>query len=253
MVIEDYSARSRMSDVSPRIALASISLFQADELKEMISTATALGVKTSMHLSEDATALFLKESNVVPHTIEHGSHISDQQFLFLRDRGVYWIPTLAVYYTNRAAATERWGKTASTFQRALKIEGLKIACGGDTGTFPHGDNALEMKLMVRLGADWKSVLQWATLSGWECVRGMQWEGQKGRERIERITQLQEDVRLTGDNDVPFGAIKEGFAADIIATRLDLEEDFENAVDPANISFVMKGGKLFKRDGKEVSQ
>lgn len=253
MVNEDYSVRSRMSDVSPRIASTSISLFQADELKEMISTAMALGVKTAMHLKENETVLLLQENNVVPHTIEHGSHISEQQLLFLRDRGVYWIPTLAAYYTNRATASAMWRETSSTFQRALKVEGLKIACGGDTGVFLHGDNALEMKLMVQLGADWRSVLQWATLSGWECVRGIQWEGQKGRERIERITQLQEDVRITGDNDVPFGAIKEGFAADIIATRFDFEEDFDKAVDPSSISFVMKGGRVFKRDGKEVTQ
>lgn len=239
-----------MSDVSPRIASKSIPLFHADELKEIISTATALGVKTAIHLNEDVTAILLKNNNIVPHSIEHGTTISEQRLLFLRDQGIHWVPTLAAYYTHRAAG--RWEQAASTFQRALRIEGLKIACGGDTCVFPHGENALEMKLMVRLGADWRSVLQWATLSGWECVRGMQWEGQKGCQRINRISELQEDVRITGDNDMPFGAIRAGFAADIIATRFDPEEDFEKAVDASSISFVMKGGKVFKRDGKEVS-
>ena len=37
------------------------------------------------------------------------------------------------------------------------------ACGGNTGVFSYDENALEMKLMVWLGVDWKRVLKWATL------------------------------------------------------------------------------------------
>ena len=246
---EDYPARSRMGDVSSRIASTAIPTFHLDELEEIISTANALGVKTAIHLSEDATALLFDNSQVIPHSVEHGTNISEEGLHVLRNRSIYWVPTLAAYYT---LDSQRWERASLIFQRALTIEGLKIACGGDTGVFSHGDNALELKLMVRLGADWRSVLQWATLCGWECVRGLQWEGQKGQVRIDRISQLQEDARLTGDNDVPFGAIKTGFAADIIATNFDLEEDFEKAVDSHSISFVMKGGRVFKREGKEVS-
>lgn len=47
------------------------------------------------------------------------------------------------------------------------------ACSGNTGVFSHNENALEMKLMVWLGVDWKRVLKWATLGGWECLRSMQ--------------------------------------------------------------------------------
>lgn len=246
---EDYPVRSRMKDVSSRIASTAIPTFHADELEEIISTANALGVKTAIHLSEDITALLLRDTQVVPHSVEHGTNLSEEGLLVLRNRNIYWVPTLAAYYT---LDSQRWERAKSLFQRALIIEGLKIACGGDTGVFPHGENALEMKLMVRVGADWKSVLQWATLCGWECVRGAQWDGQKGQERINRIPQLEEDARITGENDVPFGAIKEGFAADIIATDFKFEEDFEKAVDSCSISFVMKGGRVFKRGGKEVA-
>ena len=55
----------------------------------------------------------------------------------------------------------------------------------------------------------------------------------------------------GDNDVPFGVVRKGFAADIIATSGDLERDFDNAVDQKSIVFVMKGGKVYKRDGREL--
>jgi len=106
--------------------------------------------------------------------------------------------------------------------------------------------------MVRLGANVKDVLQWGTLHGWECVRGLDWEGDSGAVRISNIPSLKEDMRVTGDNDVPFGVLAKGFAADIIATGYDPEKDFEKAVDATGISFVMKAGKVYKMDGKEVA-
>ena len=57
--------------------------------------------------------------------------------------------------------------------------------------------------------------------------------------------------MVGDNEVPFGVLRRGFAADIIATSGDLENDFERAVDKDSIVFVMKGGRIFKRDGKPL--
>jgi imidazolonepropionase-like amidohydrolase len=126
----------------------------------------------------------------------------------------------------------------------------KIACGGDTGVFSHGDNALEMKLMVKLGADWRKVLRWCTLGGWECIRSMGWEGEQGRDRLKNIGLLRESARVVGDNEVPFGAIRKGFAGDIIATSGNLEKDFDLAVSVDSIKFVMKGGRLFKRGGLE---
>ncbi|KAJ8472336.1 hypothetical protein ONZ51_g8581 [Trametes cubensis] len=110
-----------------------------------------------------------------------------------------------------------------------------------------------MKLMVRLGADWRLVLRWATLGGWQCVRSMRWEGEDGAARLARVGMLQEAAAAVGDNEVPFGIVKKGFVADIIATRGDFRTDFENAVDKANITFVMKGGRIYKLGGRERSQ
>lgn len=126
-----------------------------------------------------------------------------------------------------------------------------IACGGDTGVFAHGDNALELKLMARLGAPAKQVLKWATLGGWRLVRSAAWEGDAGARRLERVEELREDPRVVGDNEVPFGVIAKGFAADIIALDGDLESEFEKAVSKESVKFVMKGGRIFKKDGLEV--
>lgn len=56
----------------------------------------------------------------------------------------------------------RWGtlaRASQVFKAALE-EGMKtIACRWDTGVFSHGENSLEMVLMVRLGSDWRKVMR----------------------------------------------------------------------------------------------
>ncbi|KIJ54064.1 hypothetical protein M422DRAFT_201167 [Sphaerobolus stellatus SS14] len=248
-VYGDYSPRSRLGSSSAVLSRQAIATFLPDEIQEMIMTARLLGVKTSIHLKEDNTARLLAIAS--PNSIEHGQKIGDDKFELMKRHGTFWVPTLSAYYTLDSTGLGLWSEASATFKRALKIDGLKIACGGDTGVFPHGENALELKLMVSLGADPKTVLQWATLHGWQCIRGLQWEGEEGQKRINKLPQLKEDTRITGDNDMPFGVIGKGFAADIIATSLDPEKEFDKAVSATNITFVMKGGRIFKQDGKEV--
>lgn len=254
-----------MADADPITAAQSYPTFTEDELNAMISEAHRLGVKVAAHASRSLSWTTLNGLNHRVSTIEHAYEIGELfekassgsrllEDLPLRSVGnVTWVPTLATYYT-LGQTSGIWEKAAKSFQTVLSKaspEDLSIACGGDTGVFAHGDNALEMKIMVRLGADWRMVLKWATLGGWECIRSMRWEGEEGLERLGRVEELGEDARIVGDNEVPFGAIKKGFAADIIATNGDLENDFESAVDKTNISFVMKGGKVYKLDGKEL--
>ena len=188
------------------------------------------------------------------NSIEHGTGLTKNDLTYLSEHNVTWNPTLAAY-ASFSYPDARWKTIQDIFQNALDVPGLKIACGGDTGVFAHGENALEMKWMVRLGAKWNHVLRWATLHGWQCIRGLDWEGEAGEKRLAEImsdTTTEEQGARAGDNDVPFGWIRAGFAADIIATSGDLETDFEKAVSPESIAFVMKGGQVVKSDGKEVA-
>ncbi|CAL1694750.1 unnamed protein product [Somion occarium] len=259
----DYRFRAEMTQVSPQTASESLDTFNTDELHAIVQTAHKLGVKVAAHTDGKSSweGLISPDSSYQVDSVEHGHSVGESSFFrrspddyVARDTGIrqptVWIPTLSVYYT-LGKDTPMWKQAASTFTRAIKASDLnvKIACGGDTGTFAHGDNSLEMKLMVHLGADWKTVLRWGTLGGWECIRSMRWEGQKGKERLAKIHELREDARVVGDNEVPFGAVKQGFAADIIATDGDLTQDFERAVDKGSIVFVMKGGRVYKRDGQ----
>jgi len=101
--------------------------------------------------------------------------------------------------------------------------GVRFACGGDTGTYPHGQGAREMELMVQAGLPLEFVLESCTVGGWEACGG----------------------DLSG---MRFGWFEKGARADIIALRTDPRED-KKAL--RTVDFVMKDGAIWKRDGKGV--
>lgn len=193
-----------------------------------------------------------------------------------------WVPTLAAYFTiavdnpDNQEARLRWERCVDSFKEAMKMRkrrqsagggeeeerGLEnLACGGDTGGFPHGQNALEMVLMRKLGAPWERVLGWATYGGWKCVRGMDWEGFEGERRLEmaerRALQFGKSRFLPNkmhlERETPFGVLRVGWAADLVAVEGKLDgspEEFEAAL-THGVKFVMKGGRIYLKDGQEV--
>jgi imidazolonepropionase-like amidohydrolase len=247
-----------MADVSRATASASIPTFSRPELQVILQTAAQYGTKVAAHSTERPSVSSLLALGV--HSIEHApweSLVAGLEGVKITDASssTHWVPTLSVMYTTREVdGGKRWAQISKSFQQALAAGFDRIACGGDTGPFPHGENALEMRLMVKLGADWRRVIQWGTLGGWKCVRSMRWEGKEGSDRLTRAEALVdggEDIRVVGDNEVPFGAIRRGWAADIVAIDGDLEKDFDNAVGVDSVKFVMKGGRIFKSGGVEI--
>ncbi|KAG2141087.1 hypothetical protein DEU56DRAFT_283261 [Suillus clintonianus] len=251
-IYADYPIRSRASEVSRRVGAASMRTFELDEVQAMIYTAHAYGVKVAAHATNRSTIIPL--INLKVDSIEHGYEMGTpaitavEMFEEYKGHETKYVPTLAAYYTMSQGKGEIWDHAVNSFKAALRLNLDNIACGGDTGVFTHGANALELSLMVRLGADWKKVLKWATLGGWECVRSRMWEGEAGKTRLAQVGDLKEDPRIVGDNEVPFGAVRRGFIADLIATPGNFAADFEGAVSAESIQFVMKGGRIYKRDG-----
>ncbi|KAG1799025.1 uncharacterized protein HD556DRAFT_1231790 [Suillus plorans] len=211
IVTSHYAVRSRASEVSRRVGAASMATFDYDELRAMICTAHAYGVKVAAHATNRSTIIPLISLGVdsIEHAYDMFAPDSTVVEMFEEYAGhkTKYVPTLAAYYTMTQGKGEIWDRAANSFKAALELDLDNISCGGDTGVFAHGANALELSLMVRLGADWKKVLRWATLGGWE-----------------------------------------GFIADLIATPGNFAADFEGAVSAESIQFVMKGGKIYKRDG-----
>ncbi|KAF9478898.1 hypothetical protein BDN70DRAFT_879394 [Pholiota conissans] len=274
-IYADYSCRARMADVSSSTATESIATFNKDELAAMINTAHARGVKVCAHANTAGAINTLLDLGV--DSIEHGvglyDHPSGDNTLlrkFTKANGATtWVPTLAALYTLYATnggsefARKRWEAGQATFTATLRAGMENIACGGDTGVFTHGANALELVLMRSLGAGWAQVLSWATYGGWKCVRGMDWEGPGGERRMQAL-----EIGLAGllgkchnpaynkgelERGVPFGAIRAGWAADLVGVVGTLDgsiEDFEKAL-TTGVSFVMKGGKIYKQGSQEV--
>ncbi|KIM82217.1 hypothetical protein PILCRDRAFT_471986 [Piloderma croceum F 1598] len=172
----DYRFRSRLADDSAVVG--------PDELEVIIDTAHSYGVKLAAHATNHETIKILLLLNI--DSIEHDYCMYlDEALSNLFQPSSKWVPILSAYHTMSDGQDDGpWRAAKQAFKQAIATGMDKIACGGDTGVFSHGDNALEMKLTVKLGADWR-MLRWCTLGGWECIWPMGWEGEQGRDRLKK--------------------------------------------------------------------
>ncbi|KZT51863.1 hypothetical protein CALCODRAFT_487574 [Calocera cornea HHB12733] len=251
-IYADYGFRSRMGAIAPKIAVANRPLWAEEEMKMMIDTAHALGVRVAAHASLAESIKVVARLGV--DTVEHGYEADQEALDAMAKYGTIWVPTLGAYYTMRSAGNDwKWQKAQATFKKGLATKGLKIAVGGDTGVFSHGQNCLEMQLMHQMGMPWKDVLHAATIVSWEAIRGMEFHGEESEANLEILVKAAQSssAEKYGDNALPFGNLRPGYAADIIATSGDLENAFDEAIEPKKIEFVMKGGKVYKPEGQAV--
>ena len=100
-----------------------------------------------------------------------------------------------------------------TYRTAIKA-GARIVYGSDSATYPHGDNARQFSVYVDLGMSPMEAIQSAT------------------------TVAAESLGMVGDT----GAVAAGYFADVIAVEGDPLEDVSVL---ENVTFVMKGGQVYK--------
>ncbi|KAF4573685.1 hypothetical protein EYR36_008203 [Pleurotus pulmonarius] len=293
-IYANYRVLSRLSaSSSSSLAKLSFPTFTAAEMQAIISAAHSVVspitdrpvIRVAAHATNYATVRTLLELGI--DSIEHGTDMFDfPQRLppavhgttptddtkvetiarLFQQSGATWVPTLAAYHTlaggqsAQAGELDAWARGARTFRAALPyISGehapdtprMRVAVGGDTGVFAHGRNALEMRLMVQLGAGWRDVLAWATIGGWACITGHD---------AERVAQ--EEPGLFQDADAgdspPFGALRPGWAADIVGLAGDLEAAEDPVAEFARMThrdmgvrLVMKAGTVYRWEGEEV--
>lgn len=153
------------------------------------------------------------------HTLEHGYFANEELFRLMQAKGTIFVPTLAVceiLHRKRFKAIMQQTKLAHDL-------GVRLACGGDTGTYPHGENVRELELMIEAGVPIADVLESCTVGGWESC---------GKD-------------LCG---LRFGWFEEGCRADIIALGAS---PFKDKSALRDIRFVMKDAKIWKLDGKAI--
>jgi len=159
-------------------------------------------------------------------TVDHGSMLDDEAVPMLKgSSSTYYVPTL---YTSDVIDTsasvpesekerERQIKDAQYvgFRRALAA-GLPIGVGSDAAVIPHGQNAHELSVRVRLGEKPMAALVSAT----------------------RV-----NAEILGWSD-RIGTVEKGKLADIVAVPGDPLADI-TAVE--RVGFVMKGGTIHRDD------
>jgi imidazolonepropionase-like amidohydrolase len=142
--------------------------FSIDELTLIVETAKSSGRPTVAHAATDEGMRRAILAGV--EMIEHGDGASSETFELMKSKHVALCPTLAAGYSiltyggwdpaNQPEPTRIVNKKKS-FKAALDA-GVIISAGGDVGVFPHGDNVLELEMMVEYGMTPLQVLQSVT-------------------------------------------------------------------------------------------
>jgi imidazolonepropionase-like amidohydrolase len=157
-------------------------------------------------------------------SVDHADQLSEATMQAMKEKQIYAVPTFAIveYFADHAAtparaAAERAQQAyhAAEFKKQLAA-GVPMAVGSDVGPFPHGTQARELELMVVYGMKPTAVLQADILNG---------------------------AKLLGWAD-QIGELKAGYFADVIAVPGNPLEDISVT---AKVSFVMKGGVVYRRD------
>jgi imidazolonepropionase-like amidohydrolase len=145
-----------------------------DELKEIMDTAHALGVKVAAHAhGVDGINAALRAG---VDSIDHGTFLDEESVKLFRETGAYWVPTLLPgallpgqmdgnpFFTPEIREKVDLATSASEegFRLAYR-RGVNIAFGTDSGVTPHGDNALEFALMVDRGMSEMDAIRSATV------------------------------------------------------------------------------------------
>jgi imidazolonepropionase-like amidohydrolase len=194
------------------------------EMRAIVEEAHRLGRKVAAHAHGAQAILWASEAGV--DSIEHGSYIDDAAIAAMKKNGTYLVPTLylADWFLENA---ERIGTPPDLIAKGREVmpaarknvarafaAGVKVGFGTDAAVYPHGLNAREFAVMVKLGLTPLQAIQAATIN---------------------------DADLLGWSD-KVGTIEPGKWADIVAVDGDPLADVTTL---ERVKFVMKGGEVVK--------
>ena len=198
------------------------SQYTLEEMKAIVADAHRLGRKVAAHAHGAEGIRWASEAGV--DSVEHGSYIDDAGIATMKKNGTYLVPTLylADWFLENA---EKIGMPPDLIAKAREVfpaarrnvarafaAGVKVGFGTDAAVYPHGLNAHEFAVMVKLGLTPLQAIQAATIN---------------------------DADLLGWSD-KVGTIEPGKWADIVAVDGDPLADVTTL---ERVKFVMKGGEV----------
>jgi imidazolonepropionase-like amidohydrolase len=192
------------------------------ELRAAVEEAARTGKHVAVHATGEPGTLYAARAGVV--SVDHAYQLSDETMRLMREKQIFAVPTFAIteYFADHAATPAEAERErhmqdfhAQEFRKQLAA-GVPMAVGSDVGPFPHGTQAREFNLMVKYGMSPLAVLQAGLLNG---AKLLSWQDQ-------------------------IGALKPGYLADIIAVPGNPLDDISVL---QKVSFVMKGGTVYRRD------
>jgi imidazolonepropionase-like amidohydrolase len=202
------------------------SQYTLEEMKAIVAEAHRLGRKVAAHAHGAQGVQLASEAGV--DSIEHGHLMDDASIATVKKNGTYVVPTLYLmdWHRENAARTnmpdfmrKKMEVVSAQGQKNLKRAfeaGVKIAFGTDAAVYPHGLNAHEFSVYVRLGMTPIQAIRTATLNA---------------------------ADLLGWSD-KVGSIEPGKWADLVAVDGDPLADVATL---QQVKFVMKGGEVVKND------
>jgi imidazolonepropionase-like amidohydrolase len=202
------------------------SQYTLEEMTAIVADAHRLGRKVAAHAHGAQGILWASEAGV--DSIEHGSYIDDAGIAEMKKNGTYLVPTLYLgdWFLENAERNHvpdfLLAKAKAVMPAARKnlahafASGVKVAFGTDAAVYPHGLNAHEFAVMVKLGLSPLQAIQAATLNAADLLG---WSGK-------------------------VGSLETGAWADMIAVDGDPLKDVTTL---ERVRFVMKGGEVVKNE------
>ena len=202
------------------------SQYTLEEMKAIVADAHRLGRKVAAHAHGAEGVRWASEAGV--DSVEHGHLMDDAAVATLKKNGTYLVPTLFLteYMLQNLDRTDvpefsrqKMRMVAAAAQQNAKkafAAGVKVAFGTDAAVYPHGLNAGEFHVYVKLGMTPLAAIQTATINAADLLG---WSKQ-------------------------VGTLESGKFADLIAVDGDPTKDVTTL---EHVKFVMKGGVVYKND------